>query len=679
MTNTPAQNTVTAVDSSSKVDVGRLKMVGITEPWRAVMLLPKGWDDFSSPIFHFSSQVQTNERHVFCGYLASMEPRFGNGPPRLLGALKDEQGNTIRFSAIGDTRDLQDAIIQSSRSVEHGGLVTLYGKVASFNGVLWLNEVEHVHPLWRGRIRPQYSGIPRKVSPQSIRDSLPALIRTGIDQAVSAVCSELDKSDDEICRWIGLIKDGRPVGLRKLLISAHYPSSRRQGIYCVQRLELLAALRAVHQSRQEMDNEVRSRIPGKVPDWRYFADSLPFTMSDDQSKAADEIVADLNATLPMRRILSGDVGYGKSAVFCVAAAAVHATGGRLAILLPNESLAEQCFSDILTYWPHLESSMQLVTGSTRNEEPVTEVTWFVGTTALLFKQLEPLDLVIVDEQQKFSREQREHLLSEGTHLLEATATCIPRSQALVQYGRLRQSILSEPPVEKHIHTVLRAPNEQASIFADAKETLADGGQILVVYPRREGTKSGGSAPETETRRSDAQPLDNVETAAKRWAKHYPGLVRTAHGAMDDAHNEEALKDMRENRASILLATTVVEVGLNIPNLRRVIIVQPDRYGLSALHQIRGRAARHGGIGYCDLYLTGPVKEKTMARLRILENCQNGFEIAMEDLKIRGFGSLASNSDSQAGADNSFLIGRPLTPEMMERALDLYGEMYDCSS
>jgi ATP-dependent DNA helicase RecG len=169
-------------------------------------------------------------------------------------------------------------------------------------------------------------------------------------------------------------------------------------------------------------------------------------------------------------------------------------------------------------------------------------------------------------------------------------------------------------------------------------------------------------------------LKSAAEVFDKWEKLFPGRARLIHGQMTAADKESALADMRSGAAAVLIATTVIEVGMNLPLLRRVVVIHPERFGVSTLHQIRGRVARHGGVGYCDLFLPNPVKETTMERLRILERTQDGFTVAEHDMRLRGVGDLSRISSRQSGADLTFFFGRPVSVEALDAVMIKMDEM-----
>ena len=433
-----------------------------------------------------------------------------------------------------------------------------------------------------------------------------------------------------------------------------------------------AALKAgrsgISHDEQMAEHGFRSRISGK-PNidvtqhidkraLRFMGPGAAYAHIAMQQAIAD-ILEDLSSPIPMRRILSGDVGTGKTAVFCTAAAAVIDGGGRAVVLLPNETLSAQIARDLRLWWPDLP--IELVIGASPDADTTKPL--LVGTTALLHRKIAPPDLMIVDEQQKASREQRERLVGPNTHLLEVTATCIPRTQALVRYGITRVSKLTREHTPKRIETRLWTVDNWQELFGTVQNTLNLGDQVLLVYPLREKSDPKEDGTRTEMR--------SAAEIFEKWQGLFPGKVSLIHGGMDEAEKRASMQAMLDNTTQVMVATTVVECGINLPGLRHVIVVSPERHGLTTLHQIRGRLARTGGYGRFDLYLPYPVKDQTMKRLEVLVKTRDGFAIAEADMRLRGAGDLSAESSRQSGADESFLFGRGVSIDALDAAMSQF--------
>lgn len=230
---------------------------------------------------------------------------------------------------------------------------------------------------------------------------------------------------------------------------------------------------------------------------------------------------------------------------------------------------------------------------------------------------------------------------------------------MIRYGALNVSKLEHCHVKKDVHTKVWRHDEKQELFERVKSSIANNSKILVIYPKREGEQDEGKLP-------------SAEQAFNAWNKVFPGKVRLAHGGLDGEENKHAIDDMSDGRAQILISTTVVEVGINIPGLRHAVVVHAERFGLTTLHQIRGRLSRDGGSGLFDLYLPVSVKDGVFKRLSVLEKTSDGFKVSEMDMRLRGFGDLSDSSSKQSGSDDTFLIGRAISIEAMDEALGLVG-------
>lgn len=646
----PRQNMAHQQETRAKSQLGRLTSLGLREAWQVAFLLPHKWQDLTRVVRQFHvADLEEGMWVVAQGKMLSEPTVRFDGRPRLIGYLQDQAGFRMGFSQFGDTRQLAESLKINRENVY------LFGQIRHFNNALWLQNVERIPPLWINRWRPQYPGKTGVLGPEKVRERVFASLRQAIPTAASWLREELATLGAE-AQLTELA--GRPgETLEGLLTKAHLPTTAQQGQEAQEALEYLAALGTV---KKASDQRLTGRpAPISTGDWVQRAGSLPFAITAEQRAAVFDIVADLEAPTSMHRLLIGDVGTGKTAVYALAAMACADAGHKVMILLPSMPLASQVAGDFRTWWP--DTRVQLVTAETEDVDPSCRI--FVGTTALFnrMKAGDPPALLIVDEQQKFSREQREFLAGGQANLLEVSATCIPRSQALAKYGVVQVSMLKTCHVKKKIHTRIWTADLRIGLFEQVRQTLERGGQTLVVYPRREGAEN--DTPE--------QAKHTVEEAYRAWNRLYPGRVRFSHGALKDQEKDQAVRDLKEGHADILIATTVVEVGINLPRLQRVLIVHPDRLGLSMLHQLRGRVARAGGAGWCDLYLPKPVKPETMERLEALTKTEDGFELAEMDMRLRGIGDLGALSNKQTGADDTFLFGRPIRLDLLDKAMNAF--------
>lgn len=385
--------------------------------------------------------------------------------------------------------------------------------------------------------------------------------------------------------------------------------------------------------------------PYKNLDLTPFLGSLPFSLTGAQRRAIDEIAADLRHGAPMNRLVQGDVGSGKTMVAAAAAYLAAANGYQAALMAPTEILAEQHHASLSRLFAPLGIRTALLTGSMTPKNKRTareaiasgEVQLVVGTHALLSDTTEfhRLGLVIADEQHRFGVAQRSALSAKGKdpHLLVMSATPIPRTLALLMYGDLELSIIDElPPGREPVDTFLVGETLRARVNAFIRKQVTEGHQCFVVCPA--------------VAENDGLDLKAAETWAETLQKTvFPDLrISLLHGQMKGAEKEAVMTAFARGEADVLVATTVIEVGVDVPNATLMVIEDADRFGLSQLHQLRGRVGRGKAKSYC--ILTSHNKSpQTQARMKALCSTNDGFRIAEEDLALRGPGDFFGSRQS----------------------------------
>ncbi len=374
---------------------------------------------------------------------------------------------------------------------------------------------------------------------------------------------------------------------------------------------------------------------------------FPFDLTSAQWRAVGEILDDLGRSVPMARLLQGDVGSGKTAVAMLALFAVLDDGRQAALMAPTELLAEQLHRSVSAT---LEGArVRLLTGSVsaasgrkiRSEVANGEIDVLIGTHALFQESVafDDLGLVIIDEQHRFGVAQRQSLLDKGEspHLLVMTATPIPRSLALTLYGDLDLSIIDElPPGRKPIRTEIRGIEARERIFRFLRSEIASGGQCYIVYPLIEESDTITAAALEAHEAGVRDALGGVE-------------VGILHGRLAREERERVAELFRRGELKAILATTVIEVGIDVPAASVMVIESADRFGLSQLHQLRGRVGRGARQSWCILVTGDEPSDGARRRLRVLEETSDGFAIAEADLKHRGPGELTGRR--QWGAEN----------------------------
>lgn len=380
-------------------------------------------------------------------------------------------------------------------------------------------------------------------------------------------------------------------------------------------------------------------LPGKPELEKEFIRSLPFDLTRDQIKAIKEVRSDLALARPMNRMLQGDVGSGKTLVACVSFLTVQASGAQSAFLVPTEILAEQHFRTLQKYLTPFQIRMALLTKSVdkkRRTRLVAElkhgkIDLVVGTHALLQDDVffKKLGLVVIDEQHKFGVLQRKQLLERKPcpHFLIMTATPIPRSLALAIYANADLSSIRElPKGRKPIQTYWISRHKQPEVWEHLRKKFREKRQAYVIFPLiDESEKADLKAAETEFKRLKEKVFPEFR-------------VELVHGRIPAASRNSIMKSFAAGEVDLLVATTVIEVGVDQPNATVMIIENAERFGLAQLHQLRGRIGRGEHASECFLF-GEPSTDEGKARLRLLTKIQDGFEIAEEDLKLRGPGDL----------------------------------------
>ncbi len=360
----------------------------------------------------------------------------------------------------------------------------------------------------------------------------------------------------------------------------------------------------------------------------------PFPLTAAQARALVEILADLERPFPMQRLLQGDVGSGKTIVALLATVAAMEAGLQVAWMVPTEILAQQQLRCTLEVLRGTRFRAALLTARTRESWQAgsgSRADLVVGTHSLIQESVEfdRLGLVVIDEQHRFGVRQRDRLERKGRHphRLLMTATPIPRSLAHACYGDLDVSVIDElPPGRVPIRTVVRRAADRERIYRFIREEVARGGRAAFVLP----AVQAGKAPERSA----------VAAREKLAAWAFPNLkVGLLHGGLDPAAREQALHEFAEGVAPILVSTTVVEVGVDVPEASVIVVEQADRFGLSQLHQMRGRVGRGSRPSWCILIPAEGASPEALERIRILREVSDGFEIARRDLEMRGPGEL----------------------------------------
>ncbi|MBU4274219.1 ATP-dependent DNA helicase RecG [Patescibacteria group bacterium] len=492
-----------------------------------------------------------------------------------------------------------------------------------------------------------------------------------------------------------ILKENEFLPINKAIWQIHFPDSLKLAEAAKKRFsfeELFYIELFVLRERLKLAKEKAVSIPVKLDTIKDFVESLPFNLTDDQRKSAWQVLKDMEKSRPMNRLLQGDVGSGKTVVAAIATLNVAKAGYQTAFMAPTEILAKQHFKTVFDVLKDFNLSVGLMTGKedkiysrklkndtievSRNKllkmikgeiNPYTKklntkLNILIGTHALIQDKVKfgKLALVVVDEQHRFGVEQRAKLCAQNNqriipHLLSMTATPIPRTLALTVYGDLDLSLIIQMPKgRKKIITEIIGPEKREKTYQFIRKEVKKKRQVFVICPRIENKKKKklessedssaiiGPLPQAEDFNGWSE-VKAVEEEYEKLSKNvFPDLkVAMLHGKMKSKEKEKIMKDFKNKKTDILVSTSVVEVGIDIPNATVMMIEGAERFGLAQLHQFRGRVGRAKYQSYCFLLTTSP-DQLNRRRLKALVDFDSGFELAEKDLEIRGPGDLSGN-------------------------------------
>jgi ATP-dependent DNA helicase RecG len=488
-----------------------------------------------------------------------------------------------------------------------------------------------------GRIVPVYRTT-ENLSPKQLRGILFNVLRAhGADMH--------DTIPGEILK-----RNGLP-GLAESIQNSHFPGSEED-------IGQLNAWRTDYQRRVSFDEffmlelglavlkqgKLRERGITFNPDGKLLDKllaSLPFTLTTAQQRVFNEILSDMKSPYPAHRLIQGDVGSGKTVVALMAMLCAVECGYQAALMAPTEILARQHHLNVRDMAEGLGLKIALLTGSAK-EKPTEEIASggidiVVGTHALIQEgvNFKNLGLAVIDEQHRFGVMQRAVLRKKALNpdILVMTATPIPRTLAMTLYGDLDCSVIDEmPPGRTPVKTMLFTESDKQKVYEIISEEVASGGRVYVVYPLIE--------------ESDKTPLRSAILGEEALKKRFPDLkVSLIHGRIKPAERETVMQEFKDGNIDILVSTTVIEVGVDVPEASLMLIVHAERFGLSQLHQLRGRVGRGSRRSGCLLLAYGPLGEEARRRLDVMTETGDGFRIAEEDLDIRGPGEFMGTRQS----------------------------------
>lgn len=629
-------------------DIGRLKRMGI-HAWEEVLLIvPRKYEDFTTVNTDIRPSL-TGEKQTLSLTVDSRPNINSYQPPRLTVYVKDNVGTRAKITVFGG--------IFEWKNLHVGQKILVRGVVEYWNDDLQINKIELIDSRFAGKVIPRYPSKKGVVSELSMYEKTRVAVETKLQETTEFFTAHYNCRQHELMRLAGIEKFGSISNLFKCL---HQPISLKQAEDALNGAKKLAIYRIVEQARKtaKRDPAPKSVITVETKDILALIDCLPWALSYEQQAAINDIIKDLKKPFAMRRLLSGDVGTGKTMTFLIPALAARNSGAKVVIMVPNTLLVEQITKEIIQNFSHgdVPCPVLSITGKSTKKLDLSNNPIIVATSAILsrLKKWVP-DILIVDEQHKWSRQMREQLATTNTNILEATATCIPRTAALVSHGGMNVSILRTCPVKKNINSRIVYAEERQRLLDHATKVVNAGFQVAFVYPLVAESND---------------PRLSVDQAFEMWEKLFPGKVAKLHGKMTDEEKKLVIEEIKDGKYQLIIATTVIEVGLTLKFLKMLVIVDASRYGVSTLHQLRGRLVRLGGTGYFFMYLQNEVAEESIQRLQLLEQYSDGFMLAEKDMELRGFGDLSDESEDQNGNSTTLFRGIKILPHELAQYEDV---------
>ena len=592
--------------------------------------------------FHAIKDLQPNTSEVqIVGKITQVKSVAQKRGSRLVATFQDRSG-TMELVWFKGQKWIKDAL-------KIGEPYVVYGKLNHYNSSYSIAHpemelVSEYKKKLQTKMQPIYHST-EKLTNAGVSNKL---IRAYIQKLIQQFYEETTESLSE-----EIINDFKLMKKRDALLNIHFPKSQENLAKAQHRLKFeelfFLQLQLV---RKKLVN--KSKIKGYVfenvgPIFnQFYAEKLPFNLTNAQKRVLKEIRKDVASGAHMNRLLQGDVGSGKTIVAVLTTLLAIDNGFQATIMAPTEILANQHYIAVLELVEGLNINVDILTGSVRTKKRRTihenlengTLHILIGTHALLEDKVvfKNLGIAIIDEQHRFGVKQRAKLWAKNNlppHILVMTATPIPRTLAMSVYGDLDISVIDElPPGRKEIKTVHRFDSNRLSVFKFMKDEIAKGRQVYVVYPL--------------IQESEAMDYKDLMDGYESISRAFPSpkfQISIVHGKMKPADKDFEMQRFVKGETQIMVATTVIEVGVNVPNASVMVIESAERFGLSQLHQLRGRVGRGADQSYCILLSSFKLSEEGKTRLKTMVDTTDGFKIAEVDLKLRGPGNLMGTQQS----------------------------------
>ena len=575
---------------------------------------------------------------------------------KLIGMGATGQGRNSRFTAIVDDGTGRMELVWFggirwiAQKLKTNAVYVIYGKPARYGDRLSIShpEIDLYNPEKSeiGGIYPAYNTTERMKTARISTKTIAQMQRTLIEKVHGHISETLPPY---------IIEQERLMTLPEALLNIHFPQSQvllERALYRLKFEELFFLQLGILRRQSGRNVQTRGHVFGTIGDAfnRFYSERLPFPLTDAQKRVIREIRADMRTGKQMNRLLQGDVGSGKTIVALMTMLIAVDNGFQACIMAPTEILATQHYESMSKMLDGLPVNVGLLTGTTRKAERNRlhaalldgSLHILIGTHALLENavQFKQLGMVVIDEQQRFGVAQRARLWDKNTdcppHVLVMTATPIPRTLAMTVYGDLEVSVIDQlPPGRKPVRTLHYTDAMRERLFGLMRQQIAEGRQVYVVYPL---------IRESEKMENLKDLQDGYESIVRAFPPpHYATVV--VHGQMSAEDKDFGMNQFASGQAHIMVATTVIEVGVNVPNATVMVIESAERFGLSQLHQLRGRVGRGADESYCVLMTSVKLSADSRQRMSTMVATNDGFRIAEVDLQLRGPGDIEGTLQS----------------------------------
>lgn len=632
--------------------LAKLNRAGLTSLHEVLLWTPRKHIDYTQVIAPEELHEYV-EQKVVLELTVSASPRPGKNKGQFVAWGRDNAGREHRLTLFGMLK------FSPWKTIGVGARIHVLAKVVEFNQNIYLNQVELVPHAYVRRVLPVYGGKPGVIAGEAIFEHVMAALAT--PHAITDACTTIRQAFDGQSEGEILNRTQVSGSLAQILNALHRPESMNEAQWGLSSAKRIATAYIKHSAQRASERPLRVQTVMRigVDEIETLIRQLPFVPTQgerSQVHAIHEIVRLLGQPTAMDAILTADVGVGKTLCYMIPAVAAQTHGFKVCVLVPNTILAKQIATEFETMFP--DCPVALATDETRK----TPIDWernpvVIGTTRVFAVSKRAKwhpNLLIIDEQQKLSIDQRQTLCTPDTNVLEASATPIPQTLGLLQHGGKDRIVVDVRHSKQDIRTYVVGADRRQRMFARLQEAVRRGVQVAVIYPR---VQASGD--------DDAK---SVISAGARFEKLCPGQVITIHGKMTGEEKLAAMEQAKSGEKAIIVGSSILEIGITIANLRMMIVVNADRYGVSTLHQLRGRLARHGGVGEFFAFLPDEVEQETLDRINLLAMTNNGFELADLDMRQRGFGDLSGDSTDTSGRTRTLFRGIQFMPDDFERLL-----------